>query len=58
MVGSARRGGGLHGERDVAGCLPQLLSGDSIAIRDTILASIIARDSSFRGYVPSYGAER
>src|SRR5258706_3257506 len=40
-----------------AGVCPNFCPGDSIAIRDTILASIIARDSSFRGYVPSYGAE-
>jgi hypothetical protein len=39
------------------GVCPNFCPGDSIAIRDTILTSIIDRDSSFRGYVPSYGAE-
>ncbi len=39
------------------GVCPNFCPGDSIAIRDTILTTIIDRDSSFRGYVPSYGAE-
>jgi len=36
---------------------PNFCPTDSIAIRDTIFTSIIERDSSFRGYVPSYAAE-
>lgn len=39
------------------GDCPNFCPRDSIAIRDTIFASIISRDSSFRGYVPSYAAE-
>ncbi len=39
------------------GACPNFCPTDSIAIRDTIFATIIERDSSFRGYVPSYGAE-
>ena len=39
------------------GVCPNFCPGDTIAIRDTILTTIIDRDSSFRGYVPSYGAE-
>ena len=36
---------------------PNFCPGDSIAIRDTIFTSIVGRDSSFRGYLPSYGAD-
>jgi len=39
------------------GVCPNFCPGDSIAIRDTIFTTIIQRDSSFRGYVPSYAAE-
>jgi len=39
------------------GVCPNFCPGDSIAIRDTIFTTIIQRDSSFRGYVPSYVAE-
>jgi len=39
------------------GDCPNFCPTDSIAIRDTIFTSIIERDSSFRGYVPSYAAE-
>jgi len=39
------------------GDCPNFCPTDSIAIRDTIFTSIIVRDSSFRGYVPSYAAE-
>ena len=39
------------------GSCPNYCPSDSIAIRDTILSAIIERDTSFRGYVPSYGAE-
>ena len=39
------------------GSCPNYCPTDSIAIRDTIFTTIIERDSSFRGYVPSYGAE-
>ncbi len=36
---------------------PNFCPSDSIAIRDTIFTTIVQRDSSFRGYVPSYSAE-
>ena len=39
------------------GVCPNFCPSDSIAIRDTIFTTIIQRDSSFRGYVPSYAAE-
>jgi hypothetical protein len=39
------------------GVCPNFCPGDSIAIRDTIFTTIIQRDSSFRGYLPSYAAE-
>jgi hypothetical protein len=39
------------------GVCPNFCPTDSIAIRDTIFTTIIQRDSSFRGYVPSYAAE-
>ncbi len=39
------------------GACPNYCPSDSIAIRDTIFTTIIERDTSFRGYVPSYGAE-
>jgi hypothetical protein len=39
------------------GTCPNFCPNDSIAIRDTIFTTIIERDSSFRGYVPSYSAE-
>jgi len=39
------------------GDCPNFCPTDSIAIRDTIFISVIERDSSFRGYVPSYAAE-
>ena len=40
-----------------AGVCPNFCPSDSIAIRDTIFAAIIARDSTFRGYVPGYSSE-
>jgi len=39
------------------GVCPTFCPAGSIDIHDTILAAIIERDSSFRGYVPSYQAE-
>ncbi len=39
------------------GVCPNFCPGGSIDIHDTIFAAIIERDSSFRGYVPSYQAE-
>jgi hypothetical protein len=39
------------------GACPNFCPSDSIGIRDTIFATIIQRDSSFRGYVPSFHAE-
>lgn len=38
------------------GSCPNFCPSDSIAIRDTIFAAIIERDSSFRGYIPNYFA--
>ena len=39
------------------GTCPNFCPTDSIAIRDTIFTAVIERDSSYRGYVPSYSAE-
>jgi len=39
------------------GVCPNFCPGGSIDIHDTIFATIIERDTSFRGYVPSYQAE-
>jgi hypothetical protein len=39
------------------GVCPNFCPGGAIDIHDTIFAAIIERDSSFRGYVPSYQAE-
>ena len=39
------------------GTCPNFCPTDSIALRDTIFTAIIERDSSFRGYIPSYAAE-
>ena len=39
------------------GSCPNYCPTDSIVIRDTIFTAIIQRDTSFRGYVPGYGAE-
>ena len=40
-----------------AGVCPNFCPSDSISIKDTIFTAIIARDSSFRGYVPGYASE-